>query len=163
MAKTWFLYSPRAHFLSTHFFPNISKPTQSHLFQCFSFSSVPADFPSLHRWTRDRGQACRRERIATSNPTQNNSSCPSVRRSLDVHGESETPSTQHRRPCLLRSSKTGENSGLRLRTHTALITQSRALRYQIRLRSIPVRTSSSLSHETHWNLIPNPAKPMRYQ
>ena len=34
--------------------------------------------------------------------------CPSVLRLLDVYGESETPSTQHRRLRLLRSSKTGE-------------------------------------------------------
>ena len=36
--------------------------------------------------------------------------CPSVRRLLDAYGESETPSTQHRRLRLLRSSKTGDNS-----------------------------------------------------
>ena len=36
------------------------------------------------------------------------SGCPSVLRLLDVYGESETPSTQHRRLRLLRSSKTGE-------------------------------------------------------
>ena len=35
---------------------------------------------------------------------------PSVLRLLDVYWESETPSTQHRRLRLLRSSKTGDNS-----------------------------------------------------
>ena len=80
-----------------------------------------------------------------SDPEQ--SGCPSVRRLLDVYGESETPSTQHRRLRLLRSSKAGETSGVCLRSQAKLITQSRALRYQIRLRSIPARTSSSLSHE----------------
>lgn len=34
--------------------------------------------------------------------------CPSILRLLDVYGESETQSTQHRRLRLLRSSKTGE-------------------------------------------------------
>ena len=59
----------------------------------------------------------------------------------------ETPSTQHRRLRLLRSSKTCETSGVCLRSQAKLITQSKALRYQIRLRSIPARTSSSLSGE----------------
>ena len=56
--------------------------------------------------------------------------CPSVLRLLDVYGESETTSTQHRRLCLLRSSKTGETSGVCLRSQAKLITQSVALRYQ---------------------------------
>ena len=80
-----------------------------------------------------------------SDPEQ--SGCPSILRLLDVYGESETTSTQHRRLCLIRSSKTGETSGVCLRSQAKLITQSRALRYQIRLRSIPARASSSLSHE----------------
>lgn len=68
----------------------------------------------LHRWTGDRGQACRQGRIATGNPTLNNSV---VRRYV----------------CFARP--------------RLVITQSKALRYQIRLRSIPARTSSSLSGE----------------
>ena len=75
-----------------------------------------------------------------SDPEQ--SGCPSVRRLLDVYGESETPSTQHRRLRLLRSSKAGETSGVCLRSQAKLITQSRALRYQIRLRSMKVNVSS---------------------
>ena len=58
----------------------------------------------------NRGQACRQGRNAASSPTLNNSSCPSVWSLLDVYGEPETPSTQHRRLRLLRSSKTGDNS-----------------------------------------------------
>ena len=66
---------------------------------------------------------------------------------LGIIDRRETPSTQHRRLRLLRSSKTGETSGVCLRSQAKLITQSKALRYQIRLRSIPARTSSSLSGE----------------
>ena len=56
--------------------------------------------------------------------------CLSVWRLPDVYGELETPSTQHRRLRLLRSSKTGETSGVCLRSQAKLITQSVALRYQ---------------------------------
>ena len=62
--------------------------------------------------------------------------CPSVRRLLDVYGELETPSTL----CTPTPSSFVSPCGL-------VITQSKALRYQIRLRSIPARTSSSLSGE----------------
>ena len=75
-----------------------------------------------------------------SDPEQ--SGCPSVWWLLDVYVEPETPSTQHRRLRLLRSSKTGETSGVCLRSQAKLITQSKALRYQIRLRSMKVNVSS---------------------
>ena len=82
-----------------------------------------------------RGKDCCKQ----SDPEQ--FGCPSALRLLDVYGESETPPTQHRRLHLLRSSKTGETSGVCLRSQAKLITQS-AKRMKVNVNSFLISALS---------------------